>query len=175
MTLVGGTGSLSAAGRAAWDAGAASISPKTYTGKAMALVIAMDTMAWYYDYKYAKFDAGHPKKNIADLFALVRVDGVMMWVGGVLTEVLLASLFASVAIALGSSAATIGVIAVGTVIIIVGINYALTATSNAVDANNKVAKLIRSTGKILEQDIPRDYGDAYSQSTWPMLAIGATP
>jgi hypothetical protein len=173
MTLAGGVGSLAAAGRAAVDNANASVSLKTWTGKAMGLAIAMDTAAWFYDYHYHP-DNQQPK-DIADLLALLAVDTVMMWVGGALTELALAGLFAGAAFFLGSGAATIAVIAAGTVVIIVGINILLTAAANKTNANNHVADGIRWVGRLLEKQLPRDYGDAYSQSTWEMFPMGATP
>ncbi|WP_321814185.1 MULTISPECIES: hypothetical protein [unclassified Paraburkholderia] len=180
MTLAGGVGSLSSATRAAWTAANASINVKTMTGKAMGLAIIMDTMSWWHDYETVKPD-GSKGKDFADLLATIGVDTAQMWIATYATTTIIAAIIASTAVlATGAATTPVWVIALGSLAIIWFVNTIVAAPFNQKDKDDKtigdhLAADIRSVGTYLEKTLASDYPETYSQSTWHIDPLDATP
>ncbi len=176
MTIAGGAGSLSATSSASTAAAWASVSVKSATGKAMVVTIVMDSIAWLHD-SQAPADGGEPKRDFAKLLAIVLSDSVQMWLTTFVTTWIVSTLLSGAAayaagVAVG---ATVGSIAIGTLALIVIVGFVIAAVFNYADFNNNVTKAINWIGRQLEKSLPRDYGDAYSKSTWQVFPIGGTP
>ncbi|WP_321884741.1 hypothetical protein [Paraburkholderia bannensis] len=180
MTLAGGVGALSSATRAAWTAANASVNVKTMTGKAMGLAIAMDTMSWLHDFDTVKTD-GSRGKDFADLLATIGIDTFQMWIATMLTTAVIASLIGMMAVgAAGAITTPVWLIALGSIALIWSINYIVAAPFNQKDKDDKtvgdyLAAGIRSVGAYLEKTLASDYPETYSQSTWNIDPVDATP
>lgn len=176
MTIAGGTGSLAGTRRAAWGAANASVLPTTATGKALGVTIAMDYMAWLHDYEPSA-DGGPPKRDLGKLFASVVSDASQMWMTTFITTWIVSLLFAGGAVLAGGAAvgASIGTIALGTVALIVIVGYAVAVIFNLVEFNKHITELYNLVGSQLEKKLPGDYGNSYSQSSWQVFPLGATP
>ena len=173
MTIAGGAGSMSASARAAWSAAGGAVSVKTMTGRSMYFAIAMDSAAWMHDYFYG-LGGGKPKKDWADLFAAVGMDIVQMWLTTVAASAIVSGLLTAAAFFLGVASAPIWAIAIGTVAVTLLVGYFVAAPFNVNRVNAHLANLVREAGRWLEKELPRDYGDAYSQSDWVMVPAGTT-
>jgi hypothetical protein len=86
----------------------------------------------------------------------------------------LSTVLTAAAVAFGVAAPTI-VVAVGAVAFTWAFGIGFAWAANKLDVNHRWAELIRDAGKVLEQQLPRDYGDAYSRSTWEVRQAGVTP
>nr|WP_256978719.1 hypothetical protein [Burkholderia sp. AU33423] len=176
MTIAGGTGSLAGTKLAAKGAAKASVLPTTATGKALGVTIAMDYMAWLHDYEPSA-DGGPPKRDLGKLFASVISDTSQMWMTTYITTWIVSLLFAGGAVLAGGAAvgASIGTIALGTVALIVIVGYAVAVMFNVVKFNDHITELYHLIGSQLEKKLPGDYGNSYSQSSWQVFPLGATP
>lgn len=180
MTIAGGAGSLSATSRAGWAAASAAVNIKTMTGKSMGFAIAMDTFAWWHDFETRK-DDGTRTKDFANLLATVGVDVAQMWMVTYLSTGFVSTfLTGSAALIAGTITTPIWIIAIGALFITFTVSYFVGAPFSHKDGENKtigdhLADVIRRAGTLLEQQLPRDYPETFSQSTWQISPVGATP
>ncbi|AIO32968.1 hypothetical protein DM39_291 [Burkholderia cenocepacia] len=176
MTIAGGAGSLSATWKASKMAAKASISTSTATGKALMVTIAMDTIAWLRDSE-APSDGGKPKRDFAKLIAAIGSDYLQMWITTyAATWVVSLLLGGAASYAAGAAVgATVGSIAIGTLALIVIIGFFVGVLFNWGAVNVHLTNMIKWIGEHLERQLPGDYGDSYSNSSWRVFSIGATP
>ncbi len=88
-----------------------------------------------------------------------------MWLTTVAASAIVSALLTAAAFFLGVASAPIWAIAIGTVAVTyVGCFDAAPFNVNRVNAH--LANLVREAGRWLEKELPRDYGDAHSQSDW---------
>lgn len=71
--------------------------------------------------------------------------------------------------------ASIGTIALGFTALIVIAGYAGVIIFNLVRLNRSIVDLHYLIGNQLEKKLPGDCGNSYSQSSWQVFPIGATP
>ncbi|MCA8258308.1 hypothetical protein LGM89_34030 [Burkholderia sp. AU31624] len=182
MTLAAGTGSLTAPFRASWESVKGGLSIKTLTGRMFYFALAVDTMAWAHDYWFEP--VGSPAhKDIVDLLAILISDGLQAIFTTIFATIAYALVLAFVAsgtaIALPVTVIALGLLAVTWVFGIgvamafnhFGVAEGLASVIREAGAtmekfNEYVSNLIREAGKLLEQQIPADYGSSYSESSW---------
>ncbi|KVG71733.1 hypothetical protein [Burkholderia ubonensis] len=187
MTLAAGTGSLSAPFRAAWEGVKGGFSFKTLTGRMFYFALAMDTAAWCHDYWFEP--VGSPAhKDLADLLAILISDGLQAVLTTIFATIAYAVVLAFVAtgtaIALPVTVIALGLLAV-TWVFGIGVamafnHFEVTSELTSVIRNPReameklnryVSNLIREAGKLLEQQIPADYGNSYSGSSWVIFPV----
>ncbi|WP_423378199.1 hypothetical protein [Burkholderia sp. LMG 32019] len=187
MTLAAGTGSLSAPFRAGWEGVKGGFNFKTLTGGMFYFSLAIDTLAWCHDYWFEP--VGSPAhKDVADLLAILISDGLQVIAttisAAIVYAVALAFVASVTAIALPVTVIALGLLAV-TWICGIGVAMAFNywGVTNELAAvirnpgetidklNQYVSNLIRVAGKLLEQQIPADYGNSYSGSSWVVFPV----
>jgi hypothetical protein len=98
-----------------------------------------------------------------------------------LTTAVIATLFGMMAVgAAGAVTTPVWLIALGSIALIWTINYIVAAPFNQKDKQDKtvadhLAAGIRSVGAYLEKTLASDYPETYSQSTWHIDPMDATP
>jgi hypothetical protein len=157
MTIAGGAGSLSASGKAAWNAAAGAV--KGGGAIALAFTGMLDCIAWWDEYNQGK-------KDFVDLAVLVGLDVTKAGIGAAATSIAVA-LAMTVATAYAAGfAAPILLITVGTIIMTAALGYGIDLIFQKFQVNEKITEMIRSSGKRLDLSHPEDYSDAYYFSTW---------
>jgi hypothetical protein len=157
MTIAGGAGSLSASGKAAWNAAAGSI--KGGGGLALAFTGVIDCVAWWDEYSQGK-------KDFVDLAVMVGLDLVKAGIGAALVSVIVSTTVTAFAIALGASAAYVIAIVLGTVAVTVIIGYATDRIFRELKIEDRLSSSVRKIAIEIEKLHPKDYFDLYSKSTW---------
>ena len=174
MTIAGGAGSLSASARATWSAANASVNPATMTGKSVLFAIAMDSMAWLYDY-VSEGESKRSKRDFAKLLAAICSDFAQSWITTATTTAFVSVLLSFGTVTLGAAAAPIWSLAVGTMIVLAVAGYYTSLAFNLMNVNQHISDTLISAGHLLEKRLENDYLDAYSNSNFKIFSIEALP
>ena len=75
----------------------------------------------------------------------------------------------------GAVGASIGTVALGAVALIVITGDVVVIIFSLVKLNRDIADLYILIGAQPEKKLPGDYGNSYSQSSWQVFPLGATP
>ncbi|VWD50357.1 hypothetical protein [Burkholderia contaminans] len=164
--IAGGAGSLSSVGAAAWNAAKGSLAGNSLV--AFFIGAGIDTFVWLAD----------PNQDFRDLLAILLVDAFKAALVGAIISVVNA-------IVVGAAAAagiTVGSLAIGGIVLIglVGllVDYLFDASGknflkllfhNPRAIADEIEGMIQRTGKVLEDKLPKDYGDYYSGSKWVLI------
>jgi hypothetical protein len=162
MTIVGGAGSLSASGKAAWNAAAGSI--RGGGGFALAFTSVIDCVAWWDEYSQGK-------KDFVDLAVTVELEVVKAGMSAAATSAVVAiiTIWAAAAFTFVSP---IFAIAIGTVLIMGIVGYYVDKAFQSLQVDEHLNTQIRELGRSLEAGAPKDYADTYSQSAWHINGLG---
>lgn len=162
MTIAGGPGSLSASGKAAWNAAAGSI--KGGGGLALAFTGVIDCIAWWDEYSQRK-------KDFVDLAVLVGLDVLKAGIAAAATSIAVA-LITVVVSALSGFAAPVFAIVVGTVIFMGVAGYFVDLTFQTLNINERITTKVRELGDLLYSFAPKDYENVYDDSRWSLNGLG---
>jgi hypothetical protein len=162
MTIAGGAGSLSASGRAAWNAAAGSI--KGGGGFALAFTGVLDCVAWWDEY-------GQGKKDFVDLAVMVGLDLVKAGIGAAAANLAVAVLTTAAAAVLGG-AAPIFAIVIGTLFCMGSVSYVVDRMFKELNMDSRLTADVRALGLALESIVPKDYTETYGQSEWHINGLG---
>ncbi|UXU88241.1 hypothetical protein [Burkholderia sp. S-53] len=165
-TIAGGAGSLSSAGAAAWNAAKGSFAGNSLI--AFFIGAGIDTFVWFSD----------PAQDFRDLVAILLVDAFK----AALVGAAISLVNAAVVTAAAATGVTVGALAIGGFVLIAGVgllvDYLFDASGkkfvkllfhNPKAIANEIEAMIRKAGKVLEEKLPKDYGDYYSGSKWIMI------
>jgi hypothetical protein len=166
MTIAGGAGKLGNTARASWSATHDSVMHGA--GMALAFTMSVDAMVWFNDYRDGK-------KDFYDLFAALGIDVVKAGLVAGATSVLVSIGLAVWAAFYTTASLSILTIAIGTTALTVVVAYLVDWMFDALGLNKTITNFAREAGKIVEQALPRDYGDSYVDSEWVIVPTLAMP
>ncbi|WP_069225064.1 hypothetical protein [Burkholderia diffusa] len=165
-TIAGGAGSLSSAGAAAWNAAKGSFSGNALI--AFFIGAGIDTVVWFSD----------SNQDLRDLMAILLVDAFKAALVGAAISLANAGIVAMAA----ATGVTVGALAIGGFVLILGVgllvDYFFDASGkkfvkllfhNPKSIVDEIDGMVRRAGKMLEEQLPKDYGDYYSGTQWALL------
>ncbi|ESS39335.1 hypothetical protein SY91_00907 [Burkholderia cenocepacia] len=164
--IAGGAGSLSSVGAAAWNA-----AKESFSGNALIAFFigaGIDAFVWFSD----------SNQDFRDLMAILLVDAFKSALVGAAISLINAGIVAMAA----ATGVTVGALAIGGFVLILGVgllvDYLFDASGkkfvkllfhNPKSIVDEIDGMVRRAGRVLEEKLPKDYGNYYSGSQWLLL------